>query len=469
MGIEKVINEQEKEYASKYGFNDKIKYEEAIKGLSEDTVKRISKLKGEPDWMLQKRLDALRIFQGKPMPKWGPNLDEIAFEDIYYYLDPLKGKAEKWDDLPEDIRRTLEKLNVPKNEQKMFLGTEAQYDSKVVYNSINKQLEEKGVIFISTDEAVKKYPDLVKKYFGTVIPASDNKFAALNTAVWSGGSFVYVPKGVKLQMPLEAYFRINAEKAGQFERTLIIAEEGSEVTYMEGCTAPIYSSASLHSAVVEIIAHKNAKVTYITIQNWSKNVYNLVTQRAHAYEGAYVRWIDGNIGSKVNMKYPSVFLREKGAKGEIISVAVAGNNQVQDSGGKVYHLAPDTSSKIVSKSISSGNGTSVFRGLVHVAKAAMRSQSAVRCDALILDDNAKADTYPYMEILADDATTVHEATVGKIGEDQLFYLMSRGLSEEEATTLIVMGFLQEFTEALPAVYSLELRRLISLDMSKAVG
>ncbi|MDE1847232.1 MAG: Fe-S cluster assembly protein SufB, partial [Candidatus Micrarchaeota archaeon] len=330
-------------------------------------------------------------------------------------------------------------------------------------------LEEQGVIFTDTDNALKKYPEMFKKYFGTIIPSTDNKFAALNTAVWSGGSFIYVPKGVKVKMPLQAYFRINSEKAGQFERTLIIADEGSDVTYIEGCTAPIYMASALHSAIVEIVAHKNAHVRYVTIQNWSKNVYNLVTQRAFAYENAYVEWIDGNIGSMINMKYPSVYLKERGAKGEVLSIAVAGEGQVQDSGGKIYHLAPDTTSRIISKSVSKGSGVTSYRGLLHIDKAAVRAKSTVRCDALLLTENAKTNTYPYMNISADDADISHEASVGKIGEEQLFYLMSRGLSEEEAIAMIVLGFIKPLADVLPMEYSLELKRLINLDMTNSVG
>jgi Fe-S cluster assembly protein SufB len=466
------VIQEEKTYSELYGFSDPTdKYTfKAPKGLSEAVVMEISKQKNEPDWMLKKRLDALKIFEKKNMPTWGADLSGIDFDDVYYYMKPTdKPKSDTWDKVPEDIKKTFDKLGIPEAERKFFAGAEIQYDSDVVYGHIRKDLEKQGVIFTDTDNAVKKYPELIKKYFGTVIPASDNKFSALNTAVWSGGSFIYVPKGVTVSIPLQAYFRINAEKAGQFERTLIVADEGSEVSYVEGCTAPIYISSSLHSAVVEIVAHKNAHVRYVTIQNWSKNVYNLVTQRAFAYENAYVEWIDANIGSKVNMKYPSVYLKERGAKGEVLSVAVAGNKQLQDSGGKIYHLAPDTTSRIISKSVSKGSGITTYRGLLHIAQNATNSKSIVRCDALLLDKEAKTNTYPYNEIKAEDATISHEATLGKIGDDQLFYLMSRGLSEEDALATIVLGFIEPLVKVLPMEYSVELKRLIKLDTSNSVG
>jgi Fe-S cluster assembly protein SufB len=458
------------EYKERYGFSDKTEYSyKTEKGLSEEIVKEISKIKGEPDWMLEKRLTAYKVFKNKPLPTWGADLSGIDFDDVYYYLKPTGKKEDAWEKVPEDIKRTFDKLGIPEAERKFFSGAEIQYDSEVVYGHVKKELEKQGVIFTDTDSAVKKYPELVKKYFGTVIPPTDNKFAALNTAVFSGGSFIYVPKGVKVSMPLQAYFRINAEKAGQFERTLIIADEGSDVTYIEGCTAPIYMSASLHSAVVEIIVHKDAHVRYVTIQNWSRNVYNLVTQRAYAYENAHMEWIDANIGSKVNMKYPSVYLKGRGSKGEILSVAVAGENQVQDSGGKMLHLAPDTTSKIIAKSVSKKNGVSSYRGQLYVAKNADNVKSTVRCDALLLNKESKTNTYPYMDIQREDATITHEAAVGKIGEEQLFYLMSRGLSEEEALTTIVLGFIDPLTKALPLEYSIELKRLIKLDTSGSVA
>ncbi|MGC8495661.1 MAG: Fe-S cluster assembly protein SufB [Candidatus Micrarchaeia archaeon] len=462
--------QKDEDYKQKYGWSSSINYAfKARKGLDEDIVKQISKEKGEPDWMLAKRLLGYKIFKEKPVPKWGADLSTIDYDDIYYYMKPTDKKSDNWESVPAEIKETFDKLGIPEAEQKFFAGTEAQYDSEVVYSHVRKDLEKLGVIFVSTDEAVKKYPELVKKYFGTVIPASDNKFAALNTAVWSGGSFIYVPKGVKVPMPLQAYFRINAEKVGQFERTLIVADEDAEVTYVEGCTAPIYLSASLHSAVVEIIALKNAHVRYVTIQNWSKNVFNLVTQRAHAYENAYVEWIDANIGSKVNMKYPSVFLKERGAKGSVLSVAVAGNSQVQDSGGKIYHLAPDTTSQIISKSVSSGDGLTNYRGMLHIAKNADNVKSTIRCDALLVDNDSKTATFPYMEINNDTSTITHEATTGKISEDMLYYLQSRGISEDDARTLIVLGFLEDLEKELPLEYSLELRRLIRLNMANSVG
>ncbi|MDE1833251.1 MAG: Fe-S cluster assembly protein SufB [Candidatus Micrarchaeota archaeon] len=462
---------KEDEYRERYGFNDDIKYNfRTRKGLDEDIVREISAMKGEPEWMLEKRLAAYKIFKSKPTPQWGGNLNDIDYDDIYYYLKPTDKKGgDNWDAVPEDIKKTFDKLGIPEAERKFFAGAEAQYDSEVVYSHIREDLAKEGVVFISTDEAVKEYPELLKKYFGTVIPASDNKFSALNTAVWSGGSFIYVPKGVKLKMPLQAYFRINAEKAGQFERTLIIADEGADVTYIEGCTAPIYMSSSLHSAVVELVAHKDAHIRYVTIQNWSKNVYNLVTQRAFAYENARVEWIDGNIGSKLNMKYPSVFLKGRGSHGEIMSIAVAGEGQVQDSGGKIYHLAPDTTSQIISKSVSSGNGVTTYRGLLHIGGNATNVKSTVRCDALLLDEESKTNTFPYMEVNRDDATITHEASTGKVGEEQLFYLMSRGLTEEDALTTIVLGFLEPLSKALPMEYSIELKRLVKLDMSNSVG
>jgi Fe-S cluster assembly protein SufB len=467
-GEEVVVKDAE--YLAQYGFNDTFEYKfKTKKGLSEEIVREISAMKGEPEWMLDKRLAGYRQFLAKPTPQWGGNLNDIDYNDIYYYLKPTDKKGSNWEDVPEEIKRTFDRLGIPEAERRFFAGAEAQYDSEVVYSHIREDLAKDGVVFISTDEAVKKYPELVKKYFGTVIPPTDNKFAALNTAAWSGGSFIFIPKGVKVKLPLQAYFRINSEKAGQFERTLIIASEGADVVYLEGCTAPIYLSSSLHSAVVELVAHKGAHIRYVTIQNWSKNVYNLVTQRAIAYESAHVEWLDANIGSKLNMKYPSVYLKGKGAKGEILSVAVAGPGQVQDSGGKIYHLAPDTTSQIISKSVSSGDGITTYRGLLHIAENASNVKSTVRCDALLLDRESKTNTFPYMEIKRADATITHEASTGKVGEEQLFYLMSRGMSEEDALTTIVLGFIDPLAKALPLEYSLELRRLIKLDMSNSVG
>jgi Fe-S cluster assembly protein SufB len=464
------IFELKDEYAKRYGFKDEDNSEfKSEKGLTENIVREISAMKKEPEWMLNKRLAAYKIFKEKPVPKWGPDLSGIDYDDIYYYVKPGGKKADYWDDVPKEIRNTFDKLGVPESERKFFAGAEAQYDSEVVYHSIKKSLSEKGVIFTDTDTALKEYPELIKKYFGSVIPPSDNKYAALNTAAWSGGSFIYVPKGVKLIMPLQAYFRINAEKSGQFERTLIIADEGAEVVYVEGCTAPIYSNTSLHSAIVEIIVHKNATVKYVTVQNWSKNVYNLVTQRAYAYENSSMTWIDFNIGSKINMKYPSIFLKERGAKGEILSVAIAGEDQIQDSGGKIYHIAPDTTSKLVSKGVSKGNGIASYRGLLHVSKNATNVKSSVRCDSLLIGEGSKANTYPYMEINNNDASVAHEATVSKISDEQMFYLMSRGINEDDAIATIVFGFISDLANVLPLEYSLELKRLIKIDTAGSVG
>ncbi len=465
--IEKLV--EANEYIEKYGFSEKIEYEHFDKGLSEDTVRKISKLKNEPDWMLEKRLTGYKIFESKRMPMWGADLSDIDFEDVYYYRNPKAKETNDWEKVPEDIKRTFDKLGVPEAERKFFAGAEAQFDSSVVYSHVNEELNKLGIIFTDTDSAVKKYPELMKKYFGMVIPPNDNKFAALNTAVWSGGSFIYIPKGVKAPMPLNAYFRINAEKSGQFERTLIIADEGADVTYIEGCTAPVYAANSLHSAVVELVALKGAHIRYVTIQNWSKNVYNLVTQRAHADENAKVEWIDANIGSKVNMKYPSIFLKGNGASGEVLSIALAGDGQVQDSGGKIYHLAPNTTSKIISKSVSKGSGVTTFRGLMHVAKNAGNVKAHVSCDALLLDDLAKTNTYPYNQINRNDAIMSHEAKVGKISSDAIFYLMSRGIPEDDAIAMIVLGFMEDLTKIIPMEYSLELKRLIKLDTSGGVG
>ncbi|MCL5102290.1 MAG: Fe-S cluster assembly protein SufB [Candidatus Marsarchaeota archaeon] len=461
--------QKEDEYLERYGFKTKDDYETVIKGLSEETIRQLSRSKNEPDWMLEKRLLGYRIFKEKPVPEWGPDLSGIDYDDIYYYLKPNAKKSDSWDNVPKDIRDTFDKLGIPESERKFFAGAEAQFDSEVVYHHVKEELEKLGVIFTDMDNAVKEHPEIVKKYFGNIIPPSDNKYAALNTAVWSGGSFIYVPKGVRLSMPLQAYFRINAEKAGQFERTLIIADEGSEVVYIEGCTAPIYISSSLHAAVVELVAHKNAHIRYVTVQNWSKNVYNLVTQRAYVYENGNVEWIDANIGSKVNMKYPSVFLKEEGARGEILSIAVAGEKQTQDSGGKAYHLAPNTTSQIISKSVSKGSGVASYRGLIHIDKKAYNSKSSVKCDALLLDRDAKTNTYPYNEIYANDAFVSHEATVGRLAEDDLFYMMSRGLKEDDAIATAVLGFIEPLVKVLPLEYSLELKRLIKLDTTNSIA
>ena len=455
----------------KYDFKDSTEnyVYKGKRGLSEDIVKMISETKDEPEWMRDFRLRSLKLFNSKPMPKWGADLEQIMFDNIYYYARPTEKQANNWDDVPEDIKNTFDKLGIPEAERKFLAGVGAQYESDVVYHSLRKDLEEQGVIFYGMDEGLEKHEDIVKEYFSKIIPPEDNKFAALNSAVWSGGSFVYVPKDVHVDMPLQAYFRINAENIGQFERTLIIADEGSSIHYIEGCTAPVYSSESLHSAVVELIAKKGAKIRYTTIQNWSSDVYNLVTKRAHAYENATVEWIDGNIGSKITMKYPSVYLLGRGAKAEILSCAYAGKGQHQDSGGKVIHLAPDTSSKIISKSISKDGGRTSYRGLLHVAKGAKNVKSTVRCDALLIDDDSISDTYPYNEVIEEDATLTHEATVGKIGEGQLFYLMSRGLTEDEATRMIVLGFFEPFLKELPMEYAVELNKLMAMEMEGSVG
>jgi len=455
---------------SKYNFRDIVDYEILLpKGLNEEIVREISRIKNEPSWMEEFRVKSFKLFMEKPMPTWGVDLSKLRLDDIHYYAKPTSKKGRSWDEVPEYIKRTFERLGIPEAERKFLAGVGGQYDSEVVYHNLRKELEKQGVIFVDTDTAVREYPEIVKKYFGTVVPPNDNKFAALNSAVWSGGSFIYVPEGVKVEMPLQAYFRINAQNVGQFERTLIIAEPYSEVQYIEGCTAPVYLSHSLHSAVVEIIAKKGAKVRYTTIQNWSIDVYNLVTKRAHAYEGARVEWVDANIGSKATMKYPSVYLLGKYASAEIISVAFAGKGQHQDTGGKVIHLAPYTSSRITSKSVSKDGGRTTYRGLLHVAKGARGVKASVRCDALLLDEYSKTDTYPYVEILEDDATVTHEATVGKISEDQLFYLMSRGIPEVEALNMIVLGFFEPFIKELPMEYAVEMNRLLRLEMTGSVG
>jgi len=456
---------------SKYDFKDSTEMYVHLskKGLTKDTVREISQMKEEPEWMLNFRLRSYDIFMKKPMPQWGGDLNKIDFQNIYYYAKASEKTEKNWDDVPEDVKNTFDKLGIPEAEKKFLAGVGAQYESEVVYHNLRKDLADQGVLFLDTDSALKEQPEIFKKYFGKIIPPEDNKFSALNSAVWSGGSFIYIPPGVKVDMPLQAYFRINAENIGQFERTLIIADEGSEVHYIEGCTAPVYSSESLHSAVVELVAHKDAKLRYTTIQNWSNDVYNLVTKRAYAYEGATVEWIDGNIGSKLTMKYPGIYLMGRKAYGETLSIAFAGKNQHQDTGAKMVHLAPDTTSKITSKSVSRANGRSTYRGLLKVAKGATNVKSTVRCDALLLDDTSKTDTYPYMEIDQEDATVTHEATVGKIGDEQIFYLMSRGFSEEEALSLIVNGFMEPFTKELPMEYAVELNRLIKLEMDNSVG
>ena len=454
----------------KYGFSVPQKpVFRAKKGLSKRIVEEISWIKDEPSWMREKRLRALEIFQGKKMPTWGANLSEINFDEIYYYIKPTSKKSRTWDEVPAEIKYTFERLGIPEAERKFLAGVELQFDSETVYGSIKKKWEEKGVIFCDTDTALQKYGEIVQKYFGTVIPAADNKFAALNSAVWSGGSFVWVPAGVKVDIPLQAYFRINANQMGQFERTLIIAEEGSEVCYIEGCTSPTYTTDSLHAAVVEIIVKPGAKVQYITVQNWSSNVYNLVTKRAFVETEAEMLWIDANLGSKVTMKYPSFYLKGPKAKGETLSLAVAGAGQHQDAGSKAFHLAPETSSVITSKSISFNGGRTSYRGLVKVINSAEKSKSHVVCDALILDEKSRSDTYPTMEIDEDNVSIAHEATVAKISGEQLFYLQSRGLTEAEARSVIVNGFISPIVAQIPLEYAVELNRLIQLEMEGAVG
>ena len=442
----------------------------AQRGLTEAVVRNISALKDEPEWMLDTRLKGLKLFERKPMPHWGADLDAIDFDNIKYFVRSTERQAQTWDDLPDDIKRTYDRLGIPEAEKaRLVAGVAAQYESEVVYHKINEELERQGVIFLDTDTGLKEHPELFREYFGTVIPVGDNKFAALNTAVWSGGSFIYVPKGVHVTIPLQAYFRINTENMGQFERTLIIADEGSYVHYVEGCTAPIYSSDSLHSAVVEIIVKKNARVRYTTIQNWSTNVYNLVTKRATCEEGATMEWIDGNIGSKVTMKYPAVYLMGEHSRGETLSIAFAGEGQHQDAGSKMVHCAPHTSSSIISKSVARGGGRSSYRGLLQVQEGAHHSASSVKCDALLVDTISRSDTYPYVDVREDDVALAHEATVSKVSDDQLFYLMSRGMGEDEAMAMIVRGFVEPIARELPMEYALELNRLIELQMEGAVG
>ena len=442
----------------------------ARRGLSEDVVRNISAMKNEPEWMLEMRLKGLKQFGRKPMPTWGPDLGDIDFDNIKYFVRSTERAAESWEDLPEDIKNTYDKLGIPEAEKaRLVAGVAAQYESEVVYHKINEELERQGVIFLDTDTALREHPELFREYFATTIPIGDNKFSALNTAVWSGGSFIYVPKGVHVTIPLQAYFRINTENMGQFERTLIIVDEGAHVHYVEGCTAPIYKSDSLHSAVVEIIIKKNARCRYTTIQNWSTNVYNLVTKRAICEEGATMEWIDGNIGSKVTMKYPAVYLMGERARGETLSIAFAAEGQHQDTGSKMVHCAPHTSSSIISKSISRGGGRSSYRGLVAVQEGASFSASSVKCDALLVDTISRSDTYPYVDVREDDVSMAHEATVSKVSDDQLFYLMQRGLEEDEAMAMIVRGFIEPFARELPMEYALELNRLIEIQMEGAVG
>ena len=455
---------------NKYGFSDDVKPKiEFGKGLTPMIIKEISQIKDEPRWMLDYRLDSYKIFLDKNDLTWGADLSELNYDDIKYYVSHSDKSETNWEDVPEDIKNTFDKLGIPEAEQKFLAGAGGQYDSEVVYHDMKKELTNKGVIFSDPETALKEHPDIFKEYFGTVIPSLDNKFSALNSAVWSGGSFIYVPPGVKIDYPLQAYFRINTESMGQFERTLIIADEGSQIHYVEGCTAPTYTSASLHSAVVEIICKKNSRVRYSTIQNWSGNVYNLVTKRAVAEEGAVMEWVDGNLGSKVTMKYPSVYLNGENAHGEVLSVAFAGNGQHQDAGGKIVHNAPNTTSKIVSKSISKNGGRSSYRGLIKIGKNAKNSKSNVICDALLLDKDSQSDTYPYIEIDNDQVNIEHEATVSKIGEEQLFYLMSRGISEQEASAMIVNGFIEPLVKELPMEYAVELNKLIQLQMEGSIG
>lgn len=454
----------------RYGFRDEHKSVfQTGKGLNEEIVREISRQKNEPEWMLEFRLKSLERFLQMPTPKWGGNLDDLDFDEIKYYVKPSERKGRTWEEVPAEIKETFDKLGIPEAEQKYLAGVSAQYESEVVYHSMQKELEDQGVIFMDTDTALQEHPEFFKEYFGSVVPPSDNKFAALNSAVWSGGSFIYVPKGVKCEIPLQAYFRINSENMGQFERTLIIADEDSFVHYVEGCTAPIYSTNSLHSAVVEIICKKNSRVRYTTIQNWAPNIYNLVTKRAVAEENATMEWIDGNIGSKLTMKYPSVILKGEHAKGHVLSIAVAGKGQHQDAGAKMIHLAPNTTSTIVSKSISKDGGKVTYRGLTSFNKNADGAKANVQCDTLILDKESTSDTIPYNEVKNDNIILEHEASVSKVSEDQLFYLMSRGLTEAEATQMIIMGFIEPFTKELPMEYAVEMNRLIKFEMEGSIG
>src|SRR5690242_12341350 len=461
------------DYASKYGFHSPDAAEDYFfksgRGLSHELVEAISEHKQEPDWMRKFRHKSLDYFNARPLPTWGGNVAEIDFDNIFYYIKPTEKQVDKWEDLPADILDTWDKLGIPQAEKKFLAGVGAQYESEVVYHKLQADLEAKGVIFLDMDSALRDHEDIVKQYFGTIIPQNDNKFAALNSAVWSGGSFIYVPPGVRIEMPLQAYFRINAENMGQFERTLIIVDEDAYVHYVEGCTAPIYSSDSLHSAVVEIIVKRGGRCRYTTIQNWSNNVYNLVTKRAVAYDHATMEWVDGNLGSKLTMKYPSVYMMEPGAHGEILSIAFAGRGQHQDAGGKITHMAPNTSSVITSKSISKDGGRSSYRGLLQVNDGAVNARSKVVCDALILDEDSRTDTYPYIDIDENEVDIGHEATVSKIGDEQLFYLMSRGLSQPEASAMIVAGFVEPIVKELPLEYAIEMNRLIQIQMEGSVG
>lgn len=454
----------------KYGFSDPdVSVFRTPKGLSREVVQQISAMKGEPTWMLEFRLKALEHFQARPMPTWGGDISRLNLDEIYYYVRPAEKEQRTWDEVPDTIKKTFDRLGIPEAEQKFLAGVGAQYESEMVYHNIQRHLADQGVIFLSIEDGLRKHPDLFREYFGTVIPITDNKFAALNGAVWSGGSFIYVPQGVKVDLPLQAYFRLNSANIGQFERTLIIADEGSQVHYVEGCTAPVYSTDSFHSGVIEIVVKKGARVRYTTIQNWSVNVYNLVTQRAMVHEDATMEWVDANLGSKLTMKYPSCYLVGERAHGEILSMAFAASGQHQDAGGKAIHFAPHTTSKITSKSISKGGGRASYRGLLKVYKGALGAKSNVVCDALLLDPQSRSDTYPYIEIDEDDVTVGHEASVSKVGEEQLFYLMSRGLSEEEATTMVVSGFIEPLVKELPMEYAIEMNRLIQLQMEGSIG
>lgn len=460
----------EKLTMGQYGFKDPEKYiYKTQKGLSASVVGQISEIKKEPEWMHQFRLRALEQFLGMPMPSWGPDLSGLDLDDLYYYVKPTESQENSWDDVPENIKNTFDRLGIPEAEQKFLAGVGAQYESEMVYHSIQKHLETQGVIFLSIEEGLRQHPDIFRQYFGKAVPPSDNKFAALNSAVWSGGSFVYVPPGIHVELPLQAYFRLNMASIGQFERSIIIADEGSQVHYVEGCTAPTYSRNSFHSGVIEIFVKKNARVRYTTIQNWSTNVYNLVTQRAMVYEDGTMEWVDSNLGSKTTMKYPACYLMEPGAHGEILSMAFAGSGQIQDAGAKMVHMAPRTTSKVTSKSISKSGGRSSFRGLIYVKKGAKNAKSNVVCDALILDNQSRSDTYPTIDSSELEASIGHEASVSKVSDEQLFYLKSRGLSEDEATTMVVSGFIEPLVRELPMEYAVEMNRLIQLQMEGSVG
>ena len=454
----------------KYGFSDPEVYVfKSRKGLDRSVVEEISQMKGEPEWMLKYRLKAYDHFIKRPMPTWGPDLSVLDLDEIYYYVKPTEKEESSWDDIPDSIKNTFDRLGIPEAEQKFLAGVGAQYESEMIYHSIQEQLAEQGVLFKSIENGLREHPELFREYFGTVIPYSDNKYAALNSAVWSGGSFVYIPPGLKVDLPLQAYFRLNVANIGQFERSLIIADEGSQVHYVEGCTAPTYTTDSLHSGVIEIVVKKGARVRYTTIQNWSNNVYNLVTQRSRVEENGTMEWVDANLGSKVTMKYPSCMLMGKGAHGEILSIAFSGKGQQHDTGGKIIHLAPDTTSKIISKSISKDGGRASYRGLMRVNKGNTNVKSNVVCDALLLDDTSRSDTYPYIEVDEQDVNIGHEATVSKVEDEQLFYLMSRGLTEEEATSMVVSGFIEPLVKELPMEYAIEMNRLIQLQMEGSIG